>query len=105
VCVFELLVNCCIDYLFCIHFFSIIVTRELVLTATTVYCAMSDQHNIYDNLREDEERSEEGSVMGSDTADFFVDDEAPIRTPGTADVTDILVNTDSDVSSGNKKVN
>jgi hypothetical protein len=59
---------------------------------------MSDQHNIYDNLREDEERSEEGSVMGSDTADFFVDDEAPIRTPGTADVTDILVNTDSDVS-------
>ena len=82
----------------CIHFFSIIVTRELVLTATTVYCAMSDQHNIYDNLREDEERSEEGSVMGSDTADFFVDDEAPIRTPGTADVTDILVNTDSDVS-------
>jgi hypothetical protein len=60
---------------------------------------MSDQHNIYDNLREDEERSEEGSVMGSDTADFFVDDEAPIRTPGTADVTDILVNTDSDVSS------
>ena len=32
---------------------------------------MSDQHNIYDNLREDEERSEEGSVMGSDTADFL----------------------------------
>ena len=59
---------------------------------------MSDQHNIYDNLREDEERSEEGSVMGSDTADFFVDDEAPIRTPGTADVTDILVNNDNDVS-------
>ena len=36
---------------------------------------MSDQHNVYDNLRDDEPRSEEGSTMGSDTAKFFVDDD------------------------------
>ena len=58
---------------------------------------MSDQPNMFDNLRDDETRSEEGSTMGSDTADFFVDDDAPVRVLGSDGVADILDKDDSDV--------
>ena len=58
---------------------------------------MSDQHNLYDNLRDDETRSEEGSIMGSDTAEFFVDDDAPVRVLGSDGVADILAKDDSNV--------
>jgi hypothetical protein len=52
---------------------------------------------MFDNLRDDETRSEEGSTMGSDTADFFVDDDAPVRVLGSDGVADILDKDDSDV--------
>jgi hypothetical protein len=52
---------------------------------------------MFDNLRDDETRSEEGSTMGSDTADFFVDDDAPVRVLGSDGVADILGKDDSDV--------
>jgi hypothetical protein len=35
---------------------------------------MSDDNNVFENLRDDESRSEESSEIGDSTADFFVDD-------------------------------
>ena len=58
---------------------------------------MSDQHNVYDNLRDDEPRSEEGSTMGSDTAEFFVDDDVPVRVHGSGGGVDILARDDTRV--------
>ena len=36
---------------------------------------MSDQQNIYENLRDDEERRVEGSEMGDSTADFLASED------------------------------
>ena len=35
--------------------------------------------NKFDELKSDEERSEESSVAGDSTVSFFVDDDAPVR--------------------------
>ena len=40
---------------------------------------MSDDKNVFENLRDDESRSEDSSEMGDSTADFFVDDREPIE--------------------------
>jgi hypothetical protein len=58
---------------------------------------MSGQQNVYDNLRDDEPRSEEGSTMGSDTAEFFVDDDVPVRVHGSGGGVDILARDDTRV--------
>ena len=66
---------------------------------------MSDQRdsNLYDVLNADEARSEEESVMGSDTADFYVADsldEVPLSTsmPSDQGQDSILVPPDTSVS-------
>ena len=55
---------------------------------------MSDQHNIYDNLRDDEERSMEESEMGDSTADFLAsedgDGEVVVRVVATTGADEIL---------------
>ena len=66
---------------------------------------MSDQRdsNLYDVLNAEEARSEEESVMGSDTADFYVADsldEVPLSTsmPSDQGQDSILVPPDTSVS-------
>jgi hypothetical protein len=60
---------------------------------------MSDQHNRFENLQSDEERSVEESLMGSDTADFLEsEDEAKVRVPGAEGDEDILAKDDQGVT-------
>ena len=58
---------------------------------------MSDQQNMFDNLRSDEEASIESDEIGSSTADFFVDDEVPVRVVPGPRSDDVLATVDQEV--------
>ena len=60
---------------------------------------MSGQHNRFENLQSDEERSVEESLMGSDTADILEsEDEAKVRVPGAGGDEDIFAKDDQGVT-------
>ena len=61
------------------------------------------KENIFIDLRDDEERSEEGSEMGDSTADFLVDDTPPTETGIPSQLSDILTNEDTDSKSVPKR--
>jgi hypothetical protein len=58
---------------------------------------MSDQQNMFENLRSDEEVSVESGEIGSSTADFLEDDEVPVRIVPEPRGDDVLTYSDRSV--------
>ena len=58
---------------------------------------MSDQQNMFEILKSDEEVSVESDEIGSSTADFIVDDEVPVRIVSGTRGEDVLTTVDRGV--------